>query len=284
MPFAVEVGDGEQVQRLAQALQPGGDLRGLRQHVAAGQLQVLHGIAAQRGGCRHRRDQLAVAGAHALRDLLPGGAAGQVDGHDVGAPLRQPGQRPGLAAGTQQHQVPVRQVEPFGMASRQVQRLRVGRLDHAGRGPGIDAPRQRVAAQAPALVGHLPARRCAVLRTAQAQRLQRGAGRRGHGLAQRQRLAVAQVDQLVPGRVEPGAARGHGGLRPGRLQFDQPAQVQRVGMAPVALGQAALGGAGIQHAQCRRQDAAAHRRGAALAAVVERELDAAGVAAGGGHR
>ena len=146
MPFAVEVGDGKQVQRLAQLRQPGGDLGRLRQHVAAGQLQVLLGIAAQRGRGGHRRDQLAVAGAHALRDLLPGGAARQVDGHDVGAPLRQPGQRPGLAAGAQQHQVAVRQVEPFRMGARQVQRLRVGRLDHAGGGPGVDAPRQRVAA------------------------------------------------------------------------------------------------------------------------------------------
>jgi len=147
------IGDGQQVQRYTKSGQPGGDLGCLRQHVGAGMLQIRFGRA------RHRRDQLAVADRHALRDLLPGGTAHPIDGDDVGAPVGQPVQRPGLAARTEQHQVAVRQVEPFRVNARQVQRLRVGGFDEARRGPGIDAPRQRVAAQVPALVGHFPARR-----------------------------------------------------------------------------------------------------------------------------
>ena len=74
----------------------------------------------------------------------------------------------------------------------------------------------------------------------------------------------------------PGAARRDRGLRVGRLQLSQAAQVLRVRVAPVAFAQAGLGGGVVQLAQRRREDCAAGAlRCLSLAAAIERPLDAA---------
>ena len=194
--------------------------------------------ACSSSGCRRPPARSAgVAGARALRDLLPDGrtrrSTATMLARHCASQLSGPASLPRPAA-----PVAVRQIDQSGAcapcnacACDARSRPRPPRHRCAG---------QRVAAEAPALVGQLPARR-----RGQPLPRSRSAQRLGAGAAIASRRPSGRPSRMKTSSSHAACGRRHRPRSPRlrRLVLDQPAQVQRVGMAPVALGAAALGAA-----------------------------------------
>jgi hypothetical protein len=266
MSLAVSVGDSGKVQRAAEVAQPGGQCRGFADQVGT----ALRDVVAT--GAR-RCDERGVAGANPIGDGQPDRRARQVDRDDPRAPPRQPRQRPGFAAGAEQDDRAVRQVEPLGAGQRSAQRLRMRRFGDALGFPTVDLLRQRVAMQPAPPMRHFPTGRRRVAGAGKGDGIETNAARAGHRIGQPGHAPAAQERQLGPRGVEPGLTRVKHRVRQGSLRGDERAPMHRVAVAPIGLG----GGARserVERAECRADDPLARGHGAAPALLVGGKLNA----------
>ena len=245
--------------------QPVGGRAQERAHLRRLGEQVDAGVAGAglRGG--QRAGACASGGDHPVPD--PG--LGDVDGHDVGAPLRQRLQRPHLGAGTEQCEGPVGQVEPAGLVEHPVQRGAAGRLDGPPLHPGVELAAQRITGQRLPAVGQdqladplpLAAHR---QRVQQLLAVRHRVAHRRHGAVALEAHPLAERGQPLPGHLHGGgrSARGGGGV--GDDEVD-------VVLAPVA-DPADARPEGVVHTAHRiRPDGPAGGRGAAPPVRLQRE-------------
>jgi hypothetical protein len=210
MALAIEIAERRDVQWTIEPAQPGRDRRGFAQEVGAGIGQPPAVLRARRPA--HRCHQRRIPLGDDPGDAPPHRLAADVDGHDARVPARQPSQRTGFAAGAQQDQRAVGQVEPLRVLQAAMQRTRRRRFDDAACVPFVDARLERRAFQPLPAVRDMPGRRPRIAVAAEHRRLE-GCRRPHKRVAQRACAILRDEMQAAPGRGEPGACARQRGLR-----------------------------------------------------------------------